>query len=90
MPRPGCAICGSRERPSVIIGPLRPQSTGDLLSSAIREGDLKLIDFPQEQRTELYDLANDGDESNDLAAQRPADTARLLTKLNTWKQGLTP
>lgn len=64
----------------------RPASTGDLFSSAIRVGDLKLLDFPGEKRLELYDLATDPGESNNLADERPADRDRLLAKLNEWRK----
>ena len=64
----------------------RPASTADLFSSAIRDGDLKLVEFPEEKRIELYDLTTDIGEASNLAAQRPADTARLLEKLHAWKK----
>ncbi|HCN75895.1 MAG TPA: sulfatase [Verrucomicrobiales bacterium] len=64
----------------------RPASTGDLFSSAIRVGDLKLLDFPGEKRLELYDLATDPGESKNLADERPTDRDRLLTKLNEWRK----
>ncbi|MBL9154348.1 MAG: sulfatase [Verrucomicrobiales bacterium] len=64
----------------------RPGSTGDLFSSAIREGDLKLIDFPAEKRIELYDLAADPGEANNLADSKPEDRDRLLAKLNAWRR----
>lgn len=64
----------------------RPASTGDLFSSAIRVGDLKLLDFPGEKRLELYDLATDPGESKNLADERPADRDRLLAKLNEWRK----
>jgi arylsulfatase A-like enzyme len=63
----------------------RPASTGDWFSSAIRVGDLKLIDFPTEKRTELYDLASDPGESKNLAEARPDDAKQLLSKLNAWR-----
>lgn len=64
----------------------RPEQTADWLSSAIRVGDWKLIEFPEQKRLELYDLSKDVGESTNLAEQRPDDTARLLAKLNTWKR----
>ncbi len=64
----------------------RPASTGDLFCSAIRVGDLKLVDFPTEKRIELYDLASDPGESRNLAEARPADRDRLLAKLNDWRK----
>ena len=63
----------------------RPTSTGDWFSSAIRVGNLKLLQFPTEKTTELYDLDADVGESRNLAAERPEDTARLLDQLNQWR-----
>ena len=64
----------------------RPASTADLFSSAIRDGDLKLVEFPEQKRIELYDLANDIGESKNLADARPDDTKRLLAKLDVWRK----
>jgi arylsulfatase A-like enzyme len=63
----------------------RPASTGDWFSSAIRMGDLKLLDFPSQKKVELYDLTTDPGESKNLAESRPEDRARLLAKLNVWR-----
>ncbi len=67
----------------------RPASTADLFSSAIRVGDLKLIEFPEEKRVGLYELASDPGESKNFAEQRPADTQRLLAKLNEWRESVS-
>lgn len=64
----------------------RPSSTADWFSSAIRIGDLKLLDFPTEKKIELYDLANDPGEFKNLADSRPEDRDRLLAKLNAWRK----
>lgn len=64
----------------------RPVQTADWLSSAIRVGDLKLIEFPEQKRIELYDLAQDAGETTNLADTRPADAARLLARLHAWKK----
>lgn len=63
----------------------RPASTGDQFSSAIRIGNLKLLEFPTENRIELYDLTTDVNESKNLAEERPTDRDRLLQHLHTWK-----
>ncbi len=55
---------------------------------AIREGDLKLIEWYEDGRTELYDLAADPGEHKDLAADRPADAARLRARLARWRQSV--
>lgn len=64
----------------------RPSSTADWFSSAIRVGDLKLLDFPTQKKIELYDLVNDPGESKNLAETRPEDRDRLLAKLNAWRK----
>ena len=64
----------------------RPASTGDMFSSAIRVGDLKLLEFPTEHRIELYDLIADPRESKNVADARPQDRDRLLAKLNDWRK----
>ncbi len=66
----------------------RPSSTGDTNASAIRVGDWKLIDFYDEQRTELYNLSEDLSEANDLFSKEPTIAARLLAQLRTWKTEL--
>ena len=48
--------------------------------SALRSGDWKLIYFHSDQRIELYNLADDIGETNDLASKEPARAA-LLAKL---------
>lgn len=63
----------------------RPAQTADLYSSAVRLGALKLIEFPDEKRVELYDLATDPAEANNLAESRPADRTRLLALLHDWR-----
>lgn len=49
-------------------------------------GDWKLLDFPGEKRIELYNLATDPGESQNLATECPEDRDRLLAKLNAWRQ----
>lgn len=49
--------------------------------SAVRDGDLKLVWFYAGERAELYDVVGDPGETQDLAAQRPADAARLRALL---------
>ncbi len=47
--------------------------------AALRSGDLKIVRPGRGADWELYDLAADRGESDDLAATRPADLARMLT-----------
>lgn len=53
-------------------------------SSAIREGDYKLIVFLLDNRMELYNLKNDISEQNNLAEKLPKVRNRLYSKLVTW------
>jgi arylsulfatase A-like enzyme len=66
----------------------RPASTADWFSSALRDGDLKLLEFPERNHLELYDLSNDLGEATDLAGQRPVDTQQLLDKLHRWQEAV--
>jgi arylsulfatase A-like enzyme len=53
-------------------------------ASAIRDGEFKLIWYFEDSRAELYDLANDLSETNDLAATVPEKTADLQAQLLAW------
>ncbi|MDO5970628.1 sulfatase [Flavivirga aquimarina] len=53
-------------------------------SSAIREGDYKLIVFLLDNRMELYNLKNDIGEQNNLADKLPEIRNRLYSKLVKW------
>mgnify|MGYP002338680966 FL=1 len=54
--------------------------------SVIRAGDWKLLKFYEENRVELYNLAEDLGETVDLADQRPEKREELLGRLNDWLQ----
>lgn len=54
-------------------------------SSAVREGDYKLIEFLQDGHVELYDLTHDLGEDHDLAAAQPERAAALRAKLHQWR-----
>lgn len=53
--------------------------------SAIRSGNLKLLEYFEDPHVELFDLGADPGETRDLAAQRPQEAQRLLEKLRTWR-----
>ena len=60
----------------------RPTGTGDTASSAMRAGDYKIIKFYYpEVHYELYDLIQDPNESQDLAAIDTEKTKQLAAKL---------
>jgi arylsulfatase A-like enzyme len=58
----------------------------DQPGAAIRQGDLKLIEFYQDNHVELYDLKNDLGEKNNLAQARPQMAAQLQLKLAAWRK----
>ncbi len=64
----------------------RPVNTGDSKSSAIRNGNYKLIDFYKKNKIELYNLAIDPYEKVNLADKDIEKKDILLKKLNEWKQ----
>ncbi len=56
-------------------------------SSAIREGDFKLIEFFEDGgRVELFNLKNDPNEEKNLAALMPDKAAALTKTLRAWQQ----
>jgi arylsulfatase A-like enzyme len=54
--------------------------------SAIRSGDLKLIEFFEDHRLELYNLKEDPGEEHNLAKENSGDAARLHEKLVAWRE----
>ncbi len=53
--------------------------------AAVRDGDWKLLRFP-DKPAQLYNLANDVSESDDLALKEPEILKSLYSKLWTWEQ----
>jgi len=54
-------------------------------SGAVRRGEYKLIEFYEDQRVELYNLADDLGEKRDLSGQIPEKTAELKKALHEWR-----
>jgi len=52
---------------------------------AVRAGDWKLLEYFEDGRVELYDLASDPGEARDLAATEPARAAALRERLASWR-----
>lgn len=53
--------------------------------SAIRAGDWKLLEYFEDGHVELYNLADEIGEQNDLAQQEPETAERLQQKLAEWR-----
>jgi uncharacterized sulfatase len=56
--------------------------------SAVRSGHWKLIEFLEDNRVELYDLAKDIGEKDDLAARMPQKAAELRGRLHAWRESV--
>jgi arylsulfatase A-like enzyme len=56
--------------------------------SAVRADDLKLIEFFENDRRELFDLKRDPGETRNLAADRPAEVQELVNKLDAWRRAV--
>jgi arylsulfatase A-like enzyme len=59
---------------------------GGAPSAAIRRGNWKLIEWMEDQRVELFDLARDPGEETDLARRDPEQAAALRAELKAWQQ----
>ncbi|UCF14067.1 MAG: sulfatase, partial [Phycisphaerales bacterium] len=55
---------------------------------AIRQGNYKFIEFYEDGRLELYDLANDIGEKENLATVMPQRAAQLQQKLAKWRRSV--
>lgn len=53
--------------------------------SAVRDGDWKLLEYFEDGRVELYDLAHDPGEQRDLSATMPGRTSALRNQLAEWR-----
>jgi arylsulfatase A len=55
---------------------------------AVRAGDFKLIEFYEDNRLELYDLARDIGERDNLADKMPEKAAALRQMLDDWRKSV--
>ena len=61
---------------------------GGVPSGAVRAGDYKLIEFFEDGRLELYNLARDIRESDNLAQREPKRAAELHHMLQRWRESV--
>jgi arylsulfatase A-like enzyme len=61
---------------------------GSRPSGAVREGDWKLIEHYEDGRLELFDLARDLGEKEDLSAKEPHRAAAMRDKLTAWRKAV--
>ena len=54
--------------------------------SSVRVGDWKLIEWLEDESVELFDLATNLSEKNDIAAQHPEIVQQLRGRLHAWRK----
>ncbi|MDH4045560.1 MAG: sulfatase [Gemmatimonadota bacterium] len=59
--------------------------SGNHPSGAVRDGNYKLLEWFEDGRVELYDLAADSTETNDVSDTQPEVAERLLALLHNWR-----
>jgi arylsulfatase A len=59
---------------------------GSRPGGAVRDGDWKLIEFYDTERRELFNIARDVSESQNLSEQEPQQVARLVSMLGDWRK----
>ena len=64
----------------------KPHFLGGRSGGAIRDGDWKLIEFFDDDRIELYNLADDVSEKNNLAEKMPTKAGELRKRLAKWRE----
>ncbi|MDA0780419.1 MAG: sulfatase [Bacteroidetes bacterium] len=64
----------------------KPHFLGGTSSGAIRKGNWKLIEFFVDKRLELYNLAEDIGEINDLSKEHPEIVKELYVQLAQWRK----
>jgi len=67
----------------------KPHFLGGRSAGAIRQGDWKLIEFFDTGDVELYNLADDPGERNDLARDKPEKAKELLGLLGDWRRSVS-
>jgi arylsulfatase A-like enzyme len=64
----------------------KPHFLGGHSSGAVRKGDWKLVEYFDADRKELYNLADDISEKNNLASKNPEKVAELQGLLKAWRK----
>ena len=95
-PQPGQALDGTSLVP-MLQGSTLPEralfwhyphygNQGGAPSAAIRRGDWKLIEWLEDGRTELFNVAQDLSEQTDRAAKEPQRVEQLRAELHAWQK----
>jgi arylsulfatase A-like enzyme len=59
---------------------------GGAPAAAVRRGDWKLVEWLEDNRTELFNLATDLGETTDLAPKEPQRVEKLRAELHAWQR----
>jgi arylsulfatase A-like enzyme len=62
---------------------------GGTPAGAVRQGNYKLIEFYDDNHVELYDIAKDIGERDDLARKMPDKASKLRAMLHEWRQSVS-
>ena len=62
--------------------------SGSVPSAAVRQGNYKLVEFLEDGEVELYNLAKDLTETNDLAEKKPEKVEALRERLESWRRSV--
>ena len=82
------AAGGTRPDRSIFWHDPHYSNQGGRPSGAIRAGDFKLVEWFEDERVELFNLADDPGERRELSAAQPERTAALLKQLRDWRARL--
>ncbi|MDD9996306.1 MAG: hypothetical protein OXQ89_01035, partial [Rhodospirillaceae bacterium] len=63
-------------------------NAGSMPTGAIRQGDWKLIEYFEDGRLEVYNLAEDRAEENDFARDLPQMAQELQIRLAQWRESV--
>jgi arylsulfatase A-like enzyme len=95
-PQPGQTLDGTSLLPLLKGGTLPERALfwhyphygnqGGAPSAALRRGDWKLIEWQEDNRAELFNLAADLGEQTNLAAKEPQRVAQLRAELHAWQK----
>lgn len=61
---------------------------GSRPTGAVRDGNWMMVEYYDEEKTELYDLRNDIREAQDLAASQPERVGKMRAALAAWRKAV--
>jgi arylsulfatase A-like enzyme len=83
--RPLLRGSGGIDRDAIFFHFPHYHGSGNRPSSAVRAGDWKLVEWLEDGRVELFNLARDPGEGRDVSGEEPAVVARLKARLDAWR-----